>query len=236
MIEAGLEFQGDLDGVLRAFVTLPARERPLYFSETEDGSAADRLSDQVRFAMWAENHKDGFFLLAPGLAYNIRVADGKPILCDCFLHAEPAVAREFLEHMASASPTFGFACAPEERAHRNRVTYRSSSGSVDAWVGRDTQRYLPGLYWLTLLSPALAERHALALDAIVTVAEEASTAGAGLHLFQLFQRPEQWRAFADRIDRLCASQAGVFDVSKVRPLVTAARSFLELTDLLADWR
>lgn len=143
-------------------------------------------------------------------------ATGRPLLCDCFLDVAPEAAEHFLKHMSKARPVFGFACLPGERGRRNRVTTQQGPNEIESWVGRDTQRYVPGLYWLALLSEALARQHHVALSALEAVAQEHVELEGGLHLFRFYERPEGWLE-TSAVTELCTSLSGVFDVEKIKP-------------------
>lgn len=236
MIEAGLEFEGAIDGVMAAFADLPSPFRPVQFSHEEKlGSNADRIDDQKRFAAFVAKSESGFFLLGPGVIYSIRIAPGKPLICDCFLDVEPEVAELFLERMSQANPIFGFACAPGERERRNRFTTQQGVSTIESWVGRDTQKYVPGFYWLTLLPDVLAAHHGVPLSAVEAVAEGHIELQDGQHLFRFYKRPEDWQATA-AVENLCASLPGVFDIERVRPQLSAAKNFLELNSMLREWK
>lgn len=228
MIEAGLQFEGAVDRVVMAFGNLPAPLRPVHFSHEEKlASDLDRIADQKRFAAFVGKSKSGFLLLGPGLTYSVRIATGKPVICDCFMDVVPEAAEHFLKHMSKAKPVFGFACLPEERERRNRVTIQQGQNKIENWVGRDAQRYVPGLYWLTLLPEALARKHNVPLPALEAIAQEHVELEGGQHLFRFYERPEDWRK-TSAVTELCASLSGMFDVEKVKPQLIAARSFLDL--------
>jgi hypothetical protein len=236
MIEAGLEFDGAIDRVLKAFVDLPASLRPVHVSHDEKPARdADRVADPKRLAEFVAKSKSGFFLLGPGLTYSLRIATGRPIICDCFLDVAPETAEHFLAHMSKAMPIFGFACMPSERERRNRVTTQQGASKIESWVGRDTQRYVPGLYWLTLLPEALLRQHDIPLSAVMAVARQHTELENGQHLFRLYERPEDWQTTSAVAD-LSASLPGVFDVEKIKPQLATAKSFLELNALLREWR
>src|SRR5512138_882094 len=211
MIEAGLEFDGGIDRTLASFVALPLPLRPVYFSHEEKiVDRADRVEDERRFAAFRARSQSGFFLLSESVTYNLRSATGKPLMCDCFLDVEPEIAKEFLVQMSTARPLFGFACAPAEREHRNRVTVHQGSNKIENWVGRDTRKNVPGFYWLTLLSETLANRHGVSLAAIEAVAQEHIALEGGEHLFRFYERPEDWQK-TNAVTELCASLPGVFN-------------------------
>ena len=235
MIEAGLEFDGEIDGVLAAFVALPSPLRPAYFSHEEKiVDTTDRVEDQRRFAAFRARSQSGFFLLNEAVTYSLRLATGKPLICDCFIDVQPEIAKQFLVQMSTARPLFGFACAPAEREHRNRVTVQQGSNKIENWVGRDTRKNVPGLYWLTLLSESLAKRHGVPLAAIEAVAQEDLALEDGQHLFRFYERPEDWQK-THAVAELCASLPGVFNIEEVKPQLLAAKNFLELNSMLRDW-
>jgi len=236
MIEAGLEFEGAIDRVMTVFSNLPVPLRPVYFSHEEKlGRDAGRIEDQKRFATFIAKSASGFFLVGPSVTYSVRIATGKSMLCDCFIDVPAEIAKEFLEHMSKAKPIFGFACAPGERERRNRVSMQQGVNAMKSWVGRDTKKYVPGFYWLTLLSEALAEQHGVSLSAVSAVAQEHIELEGGQHLFRFYESPDDWET-TSAVAKLCASLSGVFDVEKVKPLFYAAKNFLELNSVLREWK
>lgn len=237
MIEAGLEFDGAIDRVVKAFIDLPATLRPIHFSHEEKiASDADRIDDQKRFAAFVARSKSGFILFGPsGVSYSILIAENNPLICNCFLEVAPEAAEQFLRYMSKAIPIFGFACLPGERERRNRVTQQQGVNKIESWVGRDTQRYVPGLYWLTLLPEALARQHGVSLEAVRAVARKHIDLENGQHLFQFYDRPEEWQETSAVTD-LSASLPGVFDVERIKPQIMAAKNFLDLHAMLREWR
>src|SRR6476660_3607480 len=143
MIEAGLEFPYSARRlVLETFLSLPRALCPSHESGSED-EVGKEIEDRHKFFQSALKRETGFFLRGPHLTCDISFADPQPISCSCFLDTNPVFAKEFMLHMASAQPIFGFACAPEEREWRNHLTTRQGVNSIESWVGRDTQKYGP---------------------------------------------------------------------------------------------
>jgi hypothetical protein len=235
MLEVGLEFEGAVDRVVEAFLILPTPLRPIYFSHQEaSASDADRIADSMRFAAFLAKAKSGFFLLGEGQTYSLRIAHGRPVLCDCFLEASADLAKQFVVHMAQAKPSFGFACKPGERERRNRVAIEVGANKIEGWVGRDTQTCLPGFYWLTLVSEALAQRHAVPIEAVASAARKHAALGNGVHLFCFYEQPDDW--LADRtVDRLVARFPGVFDIEKVKPQLIGATTVGDVLSMLGRW-
>lgn len=136
--------------------------------------------------------------------------------------------------MASAQPIFGYACADEERYHWNRVKTRQGINAIERWVGRDPKKYVPGLYWWTLLPAALAQQHHVSLEAVKKVAIEHVEIEVSQHLFRFYDQPQDWQSAA-AVEALRASQPGIFDIGNVRPLATAAKTFLEFSAVTRPW-
>ena len=177
----------------------------------------------------------GGFLFGSGVSYIFFGPE-----CDCELDVDPSLARTFLERMAATAPVFGYAYTWEELRYRNGIFVEidgGKGGSSRGFNGRDISKYVPGLYWLTLLPEAFAKRHGVPLDEVAEVALEHADLGAGQHLFRFYDRPEDWRERADVVDGLCARLPGIFDIHHVRGVVgSGVKSFAELRVLLRPWR
>lgn len=236
MIEARLEFDGQVDRVVAALNSLSSPLRPVHFSHDEEiVSPADCIEDQKRFSAFLATSKSGFFLLGEAVSYSIRIAAGRPLVCDCFIDVKPEIATCFLVHMSVIQPLFGFACASGERESRNRVRIQQGVNSIESWVGCDIQKHVPGLYWLTLIPDALAKQHGIPLSMLKAVAQEYISLKGGQHLFRFYERPEDWQKVSV-IDELCVSLPGIFDVRKIKPQLLAAKNFLDLNSMLEDWK
>ncbi len=107
--------------------------------------------------------------------------------------------------------------------------------TIESWVGRDPQRYVPGFYWLTLLSEALVKKHNVPLPTVEKVALEHIELGGGQHLFQFYERPEDWQS-SQGVAELTTVLPGVFDVEKIKPQLAAAKNYLDLTAALERWK
>lgn len=236
MIEAGLQFDNSIYSVVNAFTALGAPLRPTYFSHGEEvASELDRVDDEGRFVSFIARSGSGFTLLNKNATYSIRISSDGGVTCDCFLEVSPSDAEQFLIGMCKAKPIFGFACAPEEREQRNRIVLQQGLNRIESWVGRDARKLVPGFYWLTLLSNALAEQHNVPLGIVETVAEGHLKLDGGQHLFRFYEQPEGWRESQEVAD-LCASIPGVFDIEKIRSRALVAKDFMSLSAVMRDFR
>lgn len=235
MISAELEFESEsLDRVLAIFLSLPPSLRPTHFSDDEvDVSRRKAIDNSRDFALFFNNRTTGFFLFGPALNCLASIVPGKSILMYCSIDGEPDLAKRFMVHMALAQPIFGFACAPEEREWRNQVVIKQGVNTIESWVGRDTRKYVPGLYWLTLLPVTLAKKHGVPLSVIEGVALEHMELEGGQHFFRFYEEPGDWRSTA-AVAELCSSLPSVFDVRKVRLQLAGAKNFLDLNAMIRN--
>lgn len=235
MIEAGLEFPSSARRtVVETFLSLPAALRPTHRSTGEEDVGA-RIRDPAALLAAVEKQKTGFFLKNEAVTYSIRLAGDEPLLCDCFLEVQPMQARTFMLHMAEAQPVFGFACRTAERESRNRITMQLGANTISSWVGRDTRRYVPGLYWLTLLPATLAAQHDVPLEPLETAAIDRATVAGDQSLFQFFDSPDDWNK-TDKTSGLIATIPGIFDLDAIRPRLTDAKTFLALNAAVREWK
>jgi hypothetical protein len=236
MIKAELEFQFSTARlVLEKILTLPKVLQPTHKSLGEN-EAATIVGDVKKFIQDFELPSSGVYLRNVSALYDIRkLRNGNLVCCGYFDEIPLDGVKDFLIHMATARPIFGFACVPEEREQQNRVTTKQGVNTIESWVGRDTQKYIPGLYWWTLLPASLAERHGVSLHTIAGVALEHVELEGQQHLFRFYEKPEDWRS-ATVMAELRSSLSGVFDVERVRLQFERARTFLELNALVDAWK
>lgn len=240
MIESVVEFKSsDLLPVIRAFCTLPQELRPTHFSFGESEPSRP-IVDTESLVQALASAGSGPMLTGHKVEYSLgffhgtigkEVVKSKAIRCVCFIDVEPPALASFFLHLAKLGPAFGFACAPEELQHRNRVVVKQGCNVLESWVGRNIDKYVPGLYWMTLISDGLARTHKIPIAALKRIANEYSELDGGQHLFRFFERPQDWRD-ARELAAMRASIPGVFDIDKIRPRLQAAENFLSLSAAL----
>jgi hypothetical protein len=235
MIDVELEFPFSmLRLVVEKILTLPGALRPNRKSLGED-EAGTLIGDPDLFIQTFEFPSIGFYLKNSRALYDLRTSRNGTLVVHGFFNKIPRCLVEgILPHMATAHPIFGFACAPEERKRRNRATIRQNIGTIESWVGRDTQKYIPGLYWWTLLPVSFAQRHGFPLSKVASVALEHVELDGHQHLFRFYEKPEDWDT-ANALAELYSSLPGVFDVDKIRPALEATKTFWELNAIADKW-
>lgn len=235
MIEAGLEYPPSARrAVIEALLSLPDALRPTRESAEEDSEGIE-IVDQDKFINAVMKRETGLMLKGRDVLFDVSFAGEKDIRCNCFLNVIPDLVKVFMIHMAAAHPIFGFACAREELERRNRVTIKQDMNTIESWVGRDTQKYIPGIYWWTLLPSSLVEKHKIDLSMLATLSLEHIELEGQQHLFRLYEKPQDWSS-STVMAQLYSSSPGIFDVKKVRSQLEAAKNFLELNAVTSNWR
>lgn len=235
MIQAALEFPlSKADLATKTILGLPEMLRPTTVSLAEDEAAAP-IGDVDVFLQTFKMPSIGVYLENSTVMYDLRRSSRSTWIVGADLDAIPdAAVKDFLIRMAVTHPIFGFACAEEEREHRNRITTKFGINTMESWVGRDTRRYIPGLYWWTLLPASLAEQHGIPLSILVDAAQEHIELEGKQHLLRFYDKPEEWQSAAFMAD-LYHSCPGIFDVEKLRPKLQGVETFLEINAILHDW-
>ena len=201
-----------LGEVLQGLMSLPSPFRPTEFGEDEsDLKSRHLVADEKAFRAFCKGRVAGFFLFSPITTILINAVPGRSLRVHC---SAPTNAADLLENMlaylAPRQPIFGFACEQEERFFRNRVITQLGLNTVESWVGRDSSRYLPGLYWLTLLSAVIIKMHDIDLDMLKRTSIAYTEAAPGQHLFRFYQEPGFWHD-APQIADLYSATPGIFD-------------------------
>ena len=219
--------------VVGALCSLPEPLRATRHGEGE-GEVTQPIEDVATFLM---SLSSGLVLRAKSAQYIVWAPYGNQIECMCRFKARATpLVKNFMEHMATVKPVFGFASAWDEYAHRNQIDVRLRLYREQAIVGKDLSKYVPGLYWVTLLPDDLAKRHGVLLSKVRQVALEHVDLGGGQQLFRFHDHPSKWRAHADDLDGLCAAMPGVFNIAHLRSRLVGVTEEKEFDAIMKPWR
>jgi len=177
----------------------------------------------------------GFFLRASCAVYDTHFYDTVPSECHGYRIAT-SLAQDFLTRMSKAAPVFGYCCAKEEESDRNffELGPMQRPSSHTAYLGRDTRKYVPGLYWLTLISESLAAKHDVPLHLLEEISLEHVDLGGGLHLFRFYERPEDWSSDT-KVKALAASLPGIFNRANVWAEYSPELNFKDSVRVTKKW-
>lgn len=220
---------------------LPEPIRPAYFSEDEGKfSKSNMIFNGSRFERFRKKNQNGFFLYADSQNFfDISIRRGGCTEVTLYLSNDKSddLAVDFIKSFSSRKPVFGFACEEDEYDHRNRHYATLGKNLIESWIGRNLEKYIPGVYWYTLLPDELLSKHDVDLVAVSAeaIATEALLNGSS-HLLKFFENPESWKKNAERLDDLCQRTEGVFSRRSVETAISGVSDYLEYSEVIAEWR
>ncbi|SHN12340.1 hypothetical protein [Roseibium suaedae] len=235
MIEVGLIFKSEFKTLVDVVSNLPEVLRPRYFSSGElVESKKNLVSDKDKLRKFLAGERTGFFLIGDQVSYYFNALADDTISLDCFLNATPETAKTLLEHLLVAKPFFGFACKPEEREQRNRIVMQFGANTIEGWVGRDISKYLPGLYWLTVLSKDLAERHSIDLQDLGRYSRKSVKTSDEVYVLTFHDDPEEWSSMNVAAD-FYSDHSNIFNIEHARQELSKADNLMEFLAMTRRW-
>ncbi len=192
---------------------------PKRYDSNEDGSSAVPLGDISDFDAFAASNPLGYTLFAKRCDYDVGFGDTNSEFHTVTAHFTKSWPTEE-EALALFScgqdlVEFGFACHYDEYLHRHELKTSTFHGVLQSQVGLDLRKYVPGLYWRTLISHEVLRRHGLDFSSLGT--EQVDDSFSERHVLLKFgSSAENWREQAKLVDGLCAAHEGIFDIATVR--------------------
>lgn len=224
----------------RGLQQLPEIVRPIYFSEDERGTNTSNLiSEKDMFESFLSKNPTGFFLHAEGKTlFDIsRRLDCVEVTLYLAEELPAELILELFGCLAKYQPIFGFGCSESEYFHRNRYYITIGKNHIEDWVGRKLDRYIPGVYWCTLLSDQILDQHRVSLSDLSSEAVSNEVLGeSSLHLLKFYSDPENWQENTERLDRLCERIDGIFSKRAVESAVEDVSNYMEYDEIIAGWR
>jgi hypothetical protein len=262
MITATLYFGNGVDdgSLVESLKGLPESMRPVYFAEDEGKIIkVNVLTDDARFEKFRKRNPSGYFLYTEDkTCFDIstsRIGYSRVTL-DLAEGLPTGLVTVFFKGLLNRKPVFGFAYdykepvpdakgsyvisneeARNEYDHRNRYYITIGKNHIESWIGRDLNKYISGIYWQTLLSEALLNKHHVELAALEAEAISSETLGDGsFHLLKFYESPDDWKQNAERLDNLCQRTDGIFSKKSVELAVAGVETFQEYDDIISEWR
>jgi len=223
-----------LGAVYQALGGLPGNLSTIQMSDGEDDPRFPvTLDDLTQNRIVSVNTDGGYFLHAQDASYGVSFfKDEAELFIGC---ASDEAALTLTRLFARLPIMYGYACQFEEREHQNRVTAKKKYGSHEAWVGRDYERYLPGVYWLNIVPKSLLERHGITEMEIKSVAISCNEVEGKNYLIQLYPSSSDWPNRAPEIDKWRKETPGVFYKAEAEIALAEAGNFLEASDATREW-
>lgn len=236
MLTARVEYDNaSLVSVASLLLALPEPLRPLRFALSENARGLPVADSSFNERL--ETEQFGLFLKSKRVKYNL-IVDGNRIQCDAYFNARSdSLAVDLLCRMAaSLEPRFGFACSFDEWVGRNRVLVNLHQGRLSAPVGQNSDRYVPGLYWVTLLPIKYVEKFAIPIDNLVSAAFDCINVDGRIAILRFYENSSDWRSKANEMGNLYRLLPSIFDIRNLEVGLNALDTAEEVTSYLRPWQ
>ena len=243
MITATVYFESGVNvgDIVNCLQGLPESIKPVYFAEDEGKVIkTNLLSDKKRFRDFQKDNQIGFFLYTKDQTHfdvSVHSVGYAETTISLENKESSELVIEFFKCLVQCNPIFGYACDESEYEHRNRYYITLGENHIESWIGRKLDKYISGVYWYTMLSNRLLEKHQINL---FDLSEEATSCEAlsdgSLHLLKFYERPEDWEQNAERLDSLCEKVNGVFSRRSVESAARGVSTYLAYDEIISNWR
>ena len=231
MIDATINFKkGENQKFISVLMNLPVNLRPVAYSEAEDEprvnidlNQVNRIED-IMGCLWAPDSDYDITLSMDG-TFSVSIYD-----------AESKGFEQMMRDFSELEIEFGYACHSDERLHRNRIIQKKEYGTDESWVGRDYNKYLPGLYWITLIPNSLIEKFGIKVEEIRELSNKFEIKSNSNIFAQFYDDPDQWQSRAEVIDSWCARTPGCFYKPPIESEAAKRPDFMGMSDFLFDYR
>lgn len=227
----------DVEEVLRVLKRLPSHLCPCRYSSSElKSTTKNEIRDEKKFQTFVNKNKHGFFLFAQNARYDITISSSSglgsinvdPLGGELI---EPEIV-QILKAAAFAGSIFAFAANQDEYNHRNRYCKIIGVNQFETWLGRDINKYLPGIYWLCVFSINDSE---VVHDLITTLEAEALRIDPSHFLVKTFDDSNQWQQYAARLDDYLVEHPKFFSKQRIIAELNSASRIDELIELAGQW-
>ena len=224
--------------VVHALKALPEGLAPSGYAAAERGRRVS-LSDWTAYSEFVAKNPQGHALFGKRWKYDVLLTGrtGMALLFGDPLRGKlkPGDPSAILHALADVGLVFGFACDADEYSHRNRYRLALGTTEVSYWVGRDLSRYLPGLYWLTVVSRDRLAAAGIQAESLRDVGDVRSIGPSHIEVMAFGDHADR-ELHTERVDLFCRGTSGVFSLSRIRPDLDRMPPGDALDDAVARWR
>lgn len=243
IVNLRVKFSG-FAAMLHSIAALPKPLRPNYFTvgERVRNKEASRIDNTETFSAFVDEHvrrMSGCDLIGDKISYGIfvgaaRDAQRQPthVGCSVILRG-PRWHPHDLEFLLRQLCTFPVvesaeACLREEWIHRHKYVKDIGDMSISGTLGVDISASLPGLYWWTVFSDDLAQRHNLDLNNLSTctplIERWVDGTGRVLHALRLYAAPQKWQEEEGRVSAFLQQHSNFFSMTRIQPAINASQT------------
>ncbi len=205
------------------------------FEKPKESDIALEDSEQVQ--SFLIRHSEGFFMHSNRGLYDVSLYEGT-FSTVCFFSngdLKEECISNILNAYASADAEFGYAADEQEYEYRNRIKLDISGSEVESWVGRDLTRYLPGLYYFTLISHRQVEQKSVDTETLKVNALSCTEVSDKATLYKFYDNSTQWESFKSKIDQLCRLNKGIFSKDDVEEVALKASNVMDFIMKTRQW-
>ena len=222
-------------------IELPEPLKPLQYASGERRPKAGHqmVSDKNGFAMFVDQNPTGFMLFTQKLRFNfVRRVDS-----EYFMITVDAGKRDLSELLAlsvitafcSVNLAFAFVSEELEYYHRNRVSQKFGGSHMEAWVGRELTKYLPGLYWITIVSLKECKKRAWSFSDLPENCERLNVSEDYLAM-KFYGRANEWLRTCEMIDNYCFTHECFFQKKRVLVELDSATDSEKFCQIVRKWK
>lgn len=235
---------------------LPEPFRPSHFSKGGRVINKDvsRVDDPIRFSDFVDKQVDqvsGFDLVGKQIRFGFFVGETRTanhesthVGCSIILRGRKWKSADFalLLKLLCAAPGMerAYSCRRAEWERRHLYVKSLPPISIQTTLGVDMSASLPSLYWWTVFSNELAERHNLRIDELVAFAEQnehwITADGKALHAFRLYHAPDDWEREEGRISAFLRSHPSFFSMARIQTSIEEAATKEEFDSIARPFR
>ncbi len=145
-------------------------------------------------------------------------------------------ASEVLKILAESQPIYGYAGMWEERKSRNGTFKDFGSSTLEWWVGRDVDKYVPGIYWLTLISKEMLQHLKIEPNTFSNTSFKVKNVEDNYFYFiQAYNEAEDWKENEELIDDFCAATRGFFSKKNIQEKLDNINDRNEYDTFMSEW-
>lgn len=220
-------------------MSLSSKVRPKWFSSEETGKHSINIDDTPSFLEFVSKNRFGFFLFGDSARYNL-VSRQSESFCTISIDSitdslKESDAVNIFETLAGNGLAFALAAHVDEYLHRNRYLRTIGLNHFEGWVGRDLSKYLPGVYWLTVVLTNNTSGLPGAAAYITDISNTIQIAD-GAWLIKAYENADEWAKYAEQIDSWCAEQPSVFSIRRIKQQLDTAENIGVLSRMVSYWK
>ena len=235
---------------------LPAPFRPIHFSRGERvrDKDASRIEDTGRFSAFVDDQVErvsGVDLVGQRIRFGFFVGETRTahhesthVGCSVMLRGRQWSSEDLttlLKLLCSGPGTErADTCRRAEWSFRHTYVKMLPPISIQTTLGVDMSPSLPGLYWWTVFSDALADRHNLDIDELAAFARHSERwltgDGEVLHAFQLYDAPDDWEREIPRISGFLDAHPNFFSLTRIAAYVNNTKTKEEFDQVVYPYR